>query len=371
MTSAKAAATSSRIAVLQVLRAFAALLVAQTHVVDVIIARHAFAWQASFRHFENFGAVGVDIFFVVSGFIVPLTTLAPAFTRRQFMLRRILRIYPIWWIALVAWLIQTRLERHSLDWHKLIRSALLLPATNPGYSPVIYLGWTLIFEMFFYTLIIVAWGKRAETRLRWILVAVAALGVIGVVVHPSFPMSHLISNPILLEFCGGVLIGILWTSGRMLPAKAGLAFLATGIAALLATGYIGFGNISEMQYIISGNLSALRVLLWGLPSALIVFGALTLAPHCHSRAGRALVALGDASYSIYLTSFFTRILLYRMWRFIGWMPGDVAIVAGIAVVALTGVIVYRFVELPVLNFLKRLTIKRPAKVAVEVSPVSA
>jgi exopolysaccharide production protein ExoZ len=349
---------SARIAVLQVLRAVAALLVAQTHVIDVAIARHTPAFQATFGHFENFGAVGVDIFFAVSGFIVPLTALSPTLTRQQFAMRRIVRIYPIWWIALLAWLLDTVLRGHSWNWHLLARSALLAPALNPNYAPVIYLGWSLIFEMFFYLLIVLTLGGRPSTRLLRILIAVGTLGLIGAIAHPIYPLSHVFTNPILLEFCGGLLIGLLWTSGRMPRPSIGGAVLAVGTVLLLASGYFGFGEISEMENIINGKLSLARVVQWGIPSALIVFGALSLAPQCNSWAGRILVVLGDASYSIYLTSFFTRIMLYRTWRFLAWMPGDLAILVSVGIIAVIGTVIYLCLEKPVQDALKPLTKRR-------------
>jgi len=154
----------------------------------------------------------------------------------------------------------------------------------------------------------------------------------------------------------------------MASPRVGASLLTLGVALLLASGYIGFGNISEMEYIINGQLSLARVVQWGIPSALIVFGALSLAPLCDSRAGRIMVALGDASYSIYLASFFTRILLFKMWRFLAWMPGDLAIAAGVAFIAVVGTLVYRFLEKPVQDALKPLTRRRAPsldRVAVE------
>jgi len=362
---------SARIAVLQVLRAIAALLVAQTHVIDVLLHRHARAAQATFGHFENFGAVGVDIFFVVSGFIVPLTALAPSATRKDFVLRRMVRIYPLWWCALLVWLIRVELHKHSCDWHLLARSALLIPALDPNYHPVVYLGWTLIFEMFFYSLIVLMWGKEPSTRLRRILMIVGALGLIGAVLRPRYPMAHVITNPILLEFCGGILIGIVWTTGRMLSRRKGFALLFVGAALLLITGYVGFGKMSEMEFIITGKLSATRVVLWGIPAALIVFGALSVAPRCNSRVGRTMIALGDASYSIYLTTFFMQLVLYKMWRFLGWLPGDLAVAAGVAIIAATGLGIYRCLELPILNRLKPITQRRARTLSVEPAKLAA
>lgn len=352
---------SSRIAVLQVLRAVAALLVAQSHVVDVCVANHGRALQSSFGSFENFGAVGVDIFFVVSGFIVPLTALGGTVTKARFLLRRAVRIYPLWWCALLGRVLQIRLNHHWCDWHLLLHSALLLPSRNAAYTPIIYLGWSLIFEMFFYFLIVLAWTSQASlSRLRTILVVVLTLGLTGSIVRPIFPFSHFLMNPILLEFCGGLLAGILWTSERMPSCRVGRALLLLGMFLLLASGYLGFGQISEMQYIVTGQLSARRAIEWGIPATLIVLGALALSPSCTSRFGRLMVALGDASYSIYLTQFFTQLLLFTVWRFLARLPGDLAILVGVAVMGGIGLFVYRFLELPILDSLKPL-VKRPVR----------
>ena len=347
-----AVASSERIPVLQVLRAAAALMVAQTHVV-AIQGVHEIgkasqrvwqpAWQASFHEFPALGAVGVDLFFVVSGFIVPLTAMRPGATRLGFLEKRALRVYPLW-LYMVAIAALGKLARGEFEWFNIAWSALLLPTFDPHWTPIIFMGWSLVFEVFFYCLIAVVWGTRE--RVLAVLVVLVAIGKLV----PGLPLAHLVSNPMLMEFEFGLLLGMGWKRGVRVPWPA--LPVAVGVALLAWSGMSGANALSSVEATVSGEVASQRVLHWGVPAALIVAGCLWLRPRCESRAGRFFTAIGDASYSIYAMSFFAQMALNKAWGLFAWLPGDVAILLGTAAMTAIGYLTYLYAERPLLRGLQ-------------------
>ena len=101
--------------------------------------------HATGQRFVN-GAAGVDLFFVISGFIMATIVAAqPDRTPQKFLLDRFWRIYPLWWIAVVPWILWT-----LPDWQRLTTSITLWPIFGTWQTPALRVGWTLSFEMLFY-----------------------------------------------------------------------------------------------------------------------------------------------------------------------------------------------------------------------------
>ena len=106
----------------------------------------------------SFGAAGVDIFFVVSGFIMVVTTMKRDMAPGEFLLHRIARIVPVYWVvtillfAIVMYGFKpVGIMRMQPDW--LAKSLLFIPFDRDGrVEPIISVGWTLNYEMFFYLL---------------------------------------------------------------------------------------------------------------------------------------------------------------------------------------------------------------------------
>ena len=151
---------------LQILRAIAALMVVYAHSIDLVEA-HRIPKQISFYYLENFGACGVDIFFAISGFILSTVILRtkPEMPNKafDFIMRRYIRILPIYWIISLYY-VGSGVKRHNLALGRLVDSYLLFPSLHyPMHEPFIPLGWTLIFEMFFYYVLTfnLLFGKKA------------------------------------------------------------------------------------------------------------------------------------------------------------------------------------------------------------------
>ncbi len=279
---------------LQALRAFAAWVVVCHHFMQIFFDFHATGPIGQL--FSDRGAVGVDIFFVISGLVIYLSTRDKDIEPRQFLLNRALRIVPAYWfytlvMALLILAFSRWMPHQVFNAQHLLMSLLFIPAENPGgygMYPTLNVGWTLNFEMFFYLLFGLAFLVRQRHHLLLVsmalLLASEVLGRLGV-------LSHFYNNGIIYEFLLGIGLGVLYRrglvrEGRVLP-----------LLTLLAAGYAIY-HLDASQ----------RLLHWGLPSALIVLAFLALEPWFSGN--RALKALGDCSYSVYLIHV---LVLYAGW----------------------------------------------------------
>jgi peptidoglycan/LPS O-acetylase OafA/YrhL len=307
------------------------------------------------------GGIGVDLFFVISGFVMAHTLVARAqnpLAALAFLLRRILRIYPLYFLATVftavVMLIQTGA---SIDWIYLFKSVTAVPlsdAKGDYLSPMLFLGWTLSFEMFFYLVlgVLIGFGVANWKVLGAILLALVAAGQI---VPPTSVIFSFISAPIILEFGAGFAVYALWCShydfiirhSRLLLIVGGLFFLVA------LKGFDGdpHGLMPRMIVSFWGQAPMSRFFAWGLPSLVLFLGLLSLEPWLQARKVHWLyTAVGDASYSLYLFHFVIMGLLTPLigtGSFLVTFPYFV-ITIGLAL------LIYRFLELPLLRLSKLL-----------------
>ncbi len=363
-------AKGGRLLGLQVLRAVAALLVVWAHSIDAAEIFSVPA-QSRFYHLENFGACGLDIFFVISGFIVSLVAaraaqqgLAQAPTGHQiprwlvaghFLKRRITRIFPLYWILTVVLILEGELGRFKIQWHAVpwLPTLLLLPSLRyPVDAPLLSLGWSLVFEMYFYLLLtlFLIWTPRDVIRnCALFLCAAVALGSwIGI----RHPLLVLWMSPVVLEFVFGCIMGMVFAKKSEIAPfsqtnkRIGIVFASVGLALLVTTIFTGYGYASESQWILAGHDCWLRVGVWGVPSALFVGGVLFWHPAMHSLPARLMVFLGDASYSIYLCTIPARSVVIHFWRYFGRLGPDMGVFLGAVFCAVVGVFCYLLVERP-------------------------
>lgn len=364
------AAPVGKIDIVQGLRAVAVLLVVWTHSI-VAAGYHSSPKQATFFHLKSFGACGLDIFFVISGCIVSLVaTRAVAGNRpsaRTFLSRRFTRIFPLYWILTLVIVLEAQLGRYPVLWRQVpwLPTLFLLPGWHYPVPPlVLSLGWSLLFEIYFY-LVLAVWMRVSPRQLvRNTVVFLAAMVALGAIVGIHRPLLAIWANPVALEFLFGCVIAHMVTrtaahaaenrsnsplfaahrARSMGPRLAGLAAIA-----LAATIFTGYGNASEASSILAGLDGWLRVGVWGVPSGLLVLGAVLWRPPMESMPARLLVFLGDASYSIYLCTNPARSMVEHFWRFFGHWGGDVGVLLCLLVCIAVGVLCYLAVERPLMR----------------------
>jgi exopolysaccharide production protein ExoZ len=238
------------------------------------------------------GAAGVDVFFVISGFIMWVTTAGRPAVPWRFMARRITRIVPLYWIVtlLTAAGILIRPQffyGHVLSLPNFVGSLFFLPVLQgDALHPVVVQGWTLCYEMMFYLVFALVLLLGERWRLGALIGALAAIVVLHFVLPEGYAYAYAFSDPVVLEFGAGVIVGRLWLQDARLPLGVALAMVGAGFL-LLAVGPLFDANMP-------------RVLRWGIPATLIVAGAVFAERERPFRPLALASFLGDASYSIYL-----------------------------------------------------------------------
>ncbi|MFA4939359.1 acyltransferase family protein [Brevundimonas sp.] len=335
----------------QGLRFAAATAVVVAHALDLAGTRLGLETVLAGETLEDFGAVGVDVFFVISGFIIATTTRGQAGVGAagDFLWRRFRRVAPIYWLLSLPILV-VMARGGTLSPEVAVATFLFWPfsgleMTFPALGP----GWTLCFEMLFYAGfgLAMAGGKRVG----WGLVgAYAVMLAAGLVV--AAPVLRFWGAPIILEFLLGVGIASVWREAprRLGRWAVGLAMVGFGLSLV-----VGYGGIDDVRALNDPLNGLRRVLIWGLPSALLVFGVVRMerADVAPGRLARAAAFMGDASYSIYLTHVLVIRALGRLFESgVVAAPGDA--VVGLTVLAslAAGVIVHLWVERPVLKVMR-------------------
>ncbi len=292
---------------IQYLRAFAALAVVVFH-----------ATERSGEHFA-IGAAGVDVFFVISGFIMWVISDRKPLTPQRFLLDRIRRIAPSYWLVtviMIAGALAGLFPNLQLEASHVVGSLFFIPMRSPSTGeiwPVLVQGWTLHFEMFFYVLFAGALFLPRQWRLPFLSAAFGLFVIIGAIWHPSSPMLATYTRPIILEFLGGVFIAELWLRRWIAGHSLGLAFVGAALCGFAAIYLSG----AEFDEFICGPLAMA-----------LVFGMVSL--EADGSIGRVplLTYLGDASYSIYLWHTLAVSVVVKAAGIFG-ISGSLAVVAAI------------------------------------------
>jgi len=343
--------TSEHLTSLQALRFIAATSVLIGHV-QAETVHLGIDPTGEFKIFEPipWGA-GVDIFFVISGFIIHHISANKEPGLRSvvdFAAHRIIRIVPLYWIFSALMLVATvmfahQLRRGQLDATHVFASFLFIPwPPSPDLTarPLLAQGWTLNYEMFFYLCFAALLALRADRRIGLLVALFVTLIAIGVVFHPKNTTLDFYSNPIIAEFVFGVVLSSLRRRTTFLPRVVVVLFVVGGIVGL---------HFGEQ---LSESLGLSRAIARGLPAALIV--AAFVLPNRfsspHSTTSRVASELGDASYSLYLSHPFVYNAIALIWKkAIPGAPYAFVIVSFFAC-TVASLLIYRVIERPLLAY---------------------
>ena len=347
--------SSSRIASIQWLRALAATLVLLMHASDMIEAGPVpmtGAFVPAVPNLAAFGASGVDLFFVISGFVMAHWLATADHDPVRFLAKRWLRIVPLF--ACVSVIYMT-IMHDPLTLPSAVMSFTVFPVLDGGsyHLPALYPGWTLAFEFAFYAVVAVAMRARRH-RVEHLLALTVAVALAGSVIHPGWAPLRVLLNPLLLEFALGVAVWMAWRRG--ISARIAAPALVTGIA-LLAIGIaFGLGVTLPLQVnlAVAGETGFARTWTWGVPWALVVVGVID-ATAC-GPFERMVARIGDASYSTYLTHPCLIAILWKLGQDVPPISPYPFAASFIAASTTLGLIVHRWIERPMLA---RLTRGRP------------
>ncbi|MFD1981398.1 acyltransferase family protein [Mesorhizobium newzealandense] len=334
---------------LQILRAIAAFGVIVRHTLEMSdgseAGRFSLSWMAAS------GGAGVDLFFVISGFIMVYVSFPPGQppdSPKRFIIKRATRIFPLYWIcsaAIAAICAVGFLKNMHVDLYTILNSVFILPGDK-----LVFVAWTLSYELYFYIVfsICLSFGKMLSSSLSVMLLMISGIVFGGEIQNSTF--ADFVSSPLVLEFCFGIVLALLFSAGRRWKVPSAL-------------GVLGFLIIILSPIFVPHSVpDATRVIVWGLPAILIVAAFLEI-KRPQSKAGRSAVLLGDASYALYLTHVFVMMAygLVIKSTFVGGMSQAIFAPAVIFLCLIVGVLTHVFVERPVLDFVRKITRRQPGR----------
>jgi exopolysaccharide production protein ExoZ len=321
---------------IQYLRGIAAMMVVWFHAAEQFAGANALLPN-------RFGNSGVDLFFVISGFIMVVTTSGSTMSPVEFMRRRIIRVVPLYWLLTLAMvgvaLVAPGLFRTLIVTPgALVKSLLFIPHYSSSFPamawPLLVPGWTLNFEMFFYLMFALALALPPRWRLIGLALVFATLVTTGLVLGPfdSAPM-QVYTSIVMLEFVAGAVIGTWWLRhGVELPRAASAIAIVAGFTMLLMRDHAPLGTFTQIigaALVVCGALNS-KFAAWKLP---------------------LLQRLGDSSYSLYLTHLFALGALRVVWLHLVEQPLAlpalcVFMAVALIVCAVVGILSWRWIEAP-------------------------
>lgn len=335
---------------LQYARGVAALLVVYFHATGQFKA-----FSPANDSFLQFGELGVDIFFVLSGFVMWITTSTSHDGPVRFLKRRLVRIVPLYWAVTIAagacaLAFPSALRSTVFDLQHWLASLFFIPWPNPApvlnerLAPIVVPGWTLNYEMFFYAAFGIALLLNVRHRAWALGLLFAGLFLGATAFGPTSPVLGFYGSSIIFEFLLGVLIAITYQRSRLLATPVAWLLLCVSAMAIVA-----------IELSLDNEAPAIAR---GVPAALIVYALVSLEAKIGCFRSPGLLLLGAASFSIYLTHVFTLAALRVAWRQAGLGVTDhygaMFLAIALLLSAVVGIAAHLCYEQPAMTFFKRL-----------------
>lgn len=298
----------------------------------------------------EYGAAGVRLFFVISGFVMILSSFdvdKPLLNWKSFAIRRVIRIVPIYWLATAFKILPlafgSGMVLHAaLDWGFILKSLLFIPSVGMDgtFHPFLGVGWTLNFEMFFYALftITLAFNARPLIFISPILILLSGLSLFKTEAWPD--MIRFWADPIVLDFLAGMLLAHATQRGLLLPPVVAWFILPIGAIYLLVdTPKIGQGLILSISFTLA--------------AAAVVAATIAIDSRIGPKFPRWIIFMGAASYSLYLIHPMVSPVAPFVMAKLGLFYPAVAISLSIATAMFVAPFTYKYFEVPVTRWLTK------------------
>ena len=349
----------------QYLRGIAAMLVVLSH----ISAQCTFPKYFNGEVFGGFflaGTVGVELFFVISGFIITYVSLAnytlqPTLSASSFFEKRFQRIVPFMWICIIGYALLKSMGRGSFPITPYLRAMVLFPIGDLQPNVI----WTLRHEFLFYSLFCL-FGislRKWPYLIAWFLSPIVWFSFFSSESSFFSELGEFLFNKVNILFGMGFLLGIAYQKGLFVySVNTRFSFIWL---LLLSTPLLFFAYAAGKDRI---NLAFNFAIISGLIStALLLFGVSLIPKKPLNYLDRVGLLLGDASYSIYLTH--SAIISATLGIWSKFKPNAnlvVVLITVFAICLMIGVIVHKWIEKPLISFVKYMTsysIKKAVKIS--------
>lgn len=331
----------------EISRGIAALLVVCFHATGIIAAGKYFGVTPLGGLF-NFGYSGVDFFFVLSGFIIYLSTA----TQHQnisavgiYLKRRLIRIYPIYWAVALTFLpllliFGATSTTQGLGTTEIIKDFFLLPRAD---KPFITVAWTLRHEMLFYFSFLVYFINARLAAFYFIGWTLLIVFTHALQFQSDSSLLKFYLDLHNIEFVFGIFLAWFvikhnWSSPKW--------FLPVGLILFL----IGGGNEVVFNEGVSLSFPDYHII-FGISSLLVIGGIATIRTPNNSLIKQSAVFLGKASYSVYLIHYLVLSIAIKALINIGTSP-VFSFFSLVLLGIMSGGLLYQYIERPLLRFVR-------------------
>ncbi len=315
----------------------------------MVLTTHSLTYQlgddAPYLHLTSH--MRMMLFFVISGFIMVYISGTEPFSALTFLKRRAIHIVPLYWVftiftALLAALLPSLFQRTVFTWPHFLESLLFIVHEAPvtkSLSPILSLGWTLNYEIYFYIVFAMVAFMRAGPRLIALSILFISAWLVGLLAPPTNPVLPFYLNAFPLAFAAGTWIGWLFLNGEVTSNKR----------RILALGLVAAGGLA-LAFADGGTLGFAGQIVWA--TCLLVLGLLL-----ESKLGQwnLFEKLGDASYTLYLSHIFVvGAVVHLAKRTIGADTAMAVILTAtisIVVSCTAALVIHKTVEKPMLRIL--------------------
>jgi exopolysaccharide production protein ExoZ len=294
---------------LQYLRAFAAIIVVFFHL--IISGVFHDRWFNEYPGLIQIGNLGVDVFFVLSGFIITYSIYhkKEIVSKRKFLLLRIIRIYPMYWfytLLLLLIFLSPVTKSFSFDLLYTFKSMLLFPTYNAEGElyPLLIVGWTLVCEMYFYLIFCVNKSSNKWKSLIGVCVTFIVILIIAKFFLTNSAITAFLAQPIFFEFVIGMLLYNLYSHqrGYYLINKAKYLIRVIAVATFIILLFY-WKELGLYRGILSANFATFALL-----------SAISIPSKEGNIISRFFILVGDASYSLYLSHIIFVMFITGLWK---------------------------------------------------------
>jgi peptidoglycan/LPS O-acetylase OafA/YrhL len=287
MTANPALSKRRNINSLQALRGIAALMVLLFHLTEALYQTASINFLGGFFRFAN---SGVEIFFVLSGFIISYTAHHLISTKRvkEYVFKRFIRVYPIYWIAITFFIVPAIVfelnSGYVFSFYNLLSTYMLFPE-----HPMIYgVSWSLSHEVYYYALFALLIISRKFIFVYFLIVAVVIFRVLGFVSFEHSALLRLMFSQNVILFFMGMTTFYIFHKNLFSPSR----IVCIAVIAICVSAFLLFGQNFHEHIFAS--------MFYGVTTSFLIFFSTNLEIGHDVEVPYPFILLGDASYVLYL-----------------------------------------------------------------------